>query len=147
MKLLVLASALLLSLNIFATTEEVSTAGKELHLTCVMNFTPFFIEIDETHTKAALHVNNRIDDQGIGHSREFITNMKIVAQAEDVLSFTLVFKPMARIKNLKAVLVSVPKQMSFYLGKANQEARIDLLDNTYLPGSCYVQFPPMAPQL
>lgn len=146
MKMLVLASALILSLNVFATAEEVPTEGQELHLTCVMNFTPFFIEIDHTHTKAALYLNNRIDSDGRGHSREFISNLKIFAQMETAESRGLVFKPLSRVKDLKSVYVSIPKTMSFYLGKGHQPARIDLTDGNNLPGTCYVQFPSMAPQ-
>lgn len=145
MKSMFTTLALLFSLSAFA-QNIVSTKGEELHLTCVINFTPYFILIDRTHTHAEFHLNNRRDSEGRGHSREFIADLYLATSEETASNKELVFAPMIRMQELKSVTVNVPKFMNYYWGKADRPASIELYDGAQLPGSCYVQFKPFPPQ-
>lgn len=134
------------SLNVFALDNVVPTQDHELHFTCVLNFTPFFVELDKNHQSGKLYLNNRIDEEGRGHSREFITSIRLADKRENGSHKFLTFKSPGRVKDFRSISLEVPKFMSQYFGMPDQLARIDLTDGSYLPGSCYVQFPAMAPQ-
>jgi hypothetical protein len=146
MKSLFLTIALMLSSSLFAQSKMVTTEGSELHFTCVLNFNPFFIELSSNHQSGKLYLNNRTDHEGRGQSREFITTLSLASKRQtDVFKF-LVFKSSKKIKDFRTLSLQVPKYMNLYLGMADQPARIDLENESHMPGSCYVQFPAMAPQ-
>jgi hypothetical protein len=146
MKTLILVVMMLLSSLAFSQSKIVPTEGNELHFTCVLNFTPFFVELSSNHQSGKLYLNNRMDQEGRGHSREFITTMKLSGKRENSLHKLLTFTARNRLKEFRSLYLQVPKYINLYLGMPDQPARIDLEDESHLPGACYVQFPAMAPQ-
>jgi hypothetical protein len=136
----------MISLNAFATQTIVPTEGSPLHLSCVFNFTPFFIELESSQTKGKLSLNNRVDSEGRGRSREFVSNLNIAFKTETSSHKLITFNSTTRNAEFNSVYVTIPKFMNLYLGMADQPARIDLYGESHLPGSCFVQFPPFAPQ-
>jgi hypothetical protein len=141
---ILLITLLLTSLSTFART-TVSTEGKELHLTCIFNFNPFFIEIDPSHTKAKLS-HTRWTEEGSENPRDFITSLFLSKKFEKPESQILLFRTPSRSMDFRYVQVTIPKFMPLYMGKADEPAKVDLADGGELLGSCHVQFPVMPPQ-
>lgn len=137
----------MISLNAFASKTIVPTEGSQLQLSCIFNFTPFFIELDSSQTKGKLSLNNRVDSEGRGRSREFISSLKLAFKSETSTHKLVTFNSTTRNAEFDSVFLTIPKFMDLYFGMADQPARIDLYGESHLPGSCYVQFPPFAPQL
>lgn len=145
MKLITSLLVLLFTSSVCAGT-FIPTKGNKLHLTCILNFTPFFIELDTSHTKAKLSLNNRIDSEGNGQSREFITSLTMIERRETSIHKLMVFSATFRSKQIDGLKLQIPLHMDLYFGIPDQPAQIIMQDGTVLPGSCYVQFPPFAPQ-
>jgi hypothetical protein len=146
MRTLLVAAVLMLASNAFAQKKLYPTEGQELHFTCVMNFTPFFIELNSNHQTGKIYLNYRYDEQGRGHSREFITNIRLSSRKETFTHKLMTFASASRENHFKSLYLEIPKFIDLYLGMPDQPARIDLKDESHLPGTCYVQFPAMAPQ-
>lgn len=140
---------ILLSVSAKAQTMA-STKNQALNLTCVIDATPIFIELNKAHGKARLHINNYVDDNGRGHSRRFLSEFSLKSMkvthpyGSEVLTFG---GPRPESSEVRVVEVIVPRYMNNFGGMPNQPAKLmNLMGETSL-GACYVQFLPIPPSL
>jgi hypothetical protein len=119
------------------------TRNFPLHLTCVIGEVPFFIELNANHDRALLSVNNYIDHEGRGHSRRFLAEFKrTTIISSELYEFT---RPVPKDSPFSALQLTVPQEISRWLGKGNQFAGLKDQDGQILEGKCFVQFPPFPP--
>lgn len=147
-KIILMASTLLTSVSTLAQTMA-GTVNQALNLTCVVNETPLFIELNSAHDKAKLHLNNYVDEQGRGHSRKLIATFSLKDKkvthpyGSNILTFN---NPRPSDSDARGMLLTIPRYMNNFGGMANQPASIVTLTEN-LNGFCYVQFLPVPPSL